>query len=101
MDLGCVCHVHCTASARFHDHESGCRQGGACEQACTCLQVEAFGKLREQQSTADKFKLRYTMRMMQTAYQGLLPIVAADPKEAQVGLQLVVLHFGNLKSTHT
>lgn len=52
------------------------------------LQVEAFGKLREQQSKADKFKLKYTMRMMQTAYQGLLPIVAADPKEAQVRMQL-------------
>ncbi|KAK9800258.1 hypothetical protein WJX73_008605 [Symbiochloris irregularis] len=46
-------------------------------------QVEAFGKLREQQGRGDKFKLKYTMRMMQTAYQGLLPIVAADPKEAQ------------------
>ena len=46
--------------------------------------MEAFGKLREQQSRADKFKLKYTMRMMQAAYQGLLPIVAADPADAQV-----------------
>ena len=48
------------------------------------VQVDAFGKLREHQTTADKFKLKYTVRMMQTAYQGLLPIVAADPAQAQV-----------------
>lgn len=58
---------------------------GRADEACAC-QVSAFGRLREQQSMADKFKLKYTWRMMQTAYQGLLPIVAADPVHAQVSM---------------
>ena len=50
-------------------------------------QVPAFGKIRQhqqQRKLSTREKLKYEYRMMTTAFSGRLPIVAADPAEAQV-----------------
>ena len=58
-------------------------------EVCVCgAQVPAFGKIRQQHQQQRKLsmreKLKYEYRMMTTAFSGRLPIVAADPAEAQV-----------------
>ena len=49
------------------------------------VQVPAFGKMRAQRKLSMREKVKYEMRMMTTAFSGRLPIVAANPEDAQVG----------------